>query len=65
MGAPKSRGSFHTAGPVPGTVEIESEHEIATPAAVPSMSRPVRSSGICMFERLQSGRYGLGFDEFG
>ena len=35
MGASKSRGSFHAPGPVPGTVEIESEHEIATSAAVP------------------------------
>ncbi len=35
MAASKSRGSFHTPGPVPGTVEIASEHEIATSAAVP------------------------------
>ena len=40
MGALKSRGSSHTSGPVPGTVEIESEHEIATSAAVPGTAMP-------------------------
>ncbi len=52
MGALKSRGSSHTSGPVPGTVEIASEHEIDTSAAVPGTDMEIGIRGGNLGERL-------------
>ena len=52
MGALKSRGSSHTPGPVPGTVEIESQYEIATSAAVPGTAMRYPNARMTTF-RLQ------------
>ena len=49
MAASKSADRIERAHPVPGTVEIESEHEIATSAAVPGTDMEIgtRVGGNC------------------